>query len=177
MGHKYQVTNISDGPKFIAEAGRLLQPGANTTAGRLDETTRLDPGLLVKVGDFDRVAVARVAMEKQRYDEDDEDEAPSAKVALEAGPATLSVVKHQSRIVPLEAPYASTADSPKLSKAPSLDADEDEDDAPLIKDELDDEVPTADRGPRGKTGNEDDDGSAGGFVTRKALPTKPLVGR
>lgn len=167
MGHKYLVKNISKVPVFLAEAGRLLQPGGETTAGRLDQTTRNDPRLSVQEGDFDLSVIGKVTTEKQRYEDEDEDEleAPKAK-AVETGPAKLSDVKHQSKVVPL------TAEPTRASSAAD-EAPDDDDDKPLSKDELDDEIPTASK-PEDKGEDDDKDEEPAGFVTRTTGPTDTI---
>ena len=137
---KYRVTNVTarDGKpgraKFIVEAGRLLQPGDSAPVNRLGRETRDDPDLEVQEGDFPPIVDAPKKQPPAVDDDDDDVPAPPKRAKEEAGPARLVTAVRGRKIVPL---------NPEPAKEVASAATESNDDAPLMADELDDEIPSA----------------------------------
>lgn len=154
---KYRVTNVTgkDGrpgrPKFIIEAGVLLQPGESIPVNRLGPGTKEDPDLDIEQGEFHRVAAEVV----KKPAVDDDDDIPPRKTKEEAGPARLIDGKRKSKVVPLIAePTVPPALAARATPAPLPPPGDDpaNDDAPLSRDELDEEVLSAKPEPSGPAG-------------------------
>jgi|SRR5690606_33185835 len=160
--HRLKVTNIGKLPKYLIEAGKLLQPGESTTCNRVDAGTRRDPSLKIEEGQFPKPSpAAKVKVGPQRYDDDDDDSPPKKKApVVDDGPARLVDSRSRRRSVPLVAEDAAAMESAVAS------AENGPDEEWGGKDELDAEIPKAEKVSDDKS----EDSEPAGFVTRRGLP-------
>ncbi len=162
---KFKVTNVSDLPKFLIEAGRLLKPGQSIAVNRLDAATKADPAYKVEdAGGYAAPSpVAKIAAAPAPDDDEDDDRAARAKATApeDTGPARLVDNKVTKRSVPLQAVATAAVDDPD-------DAPEAEVQSAGGEDELAGLIPAAAKA---------DITESGGFRTHKGIVAGRELGR
>lgn len=168
---KFRVTNISDDPRFLVEAGKLLQPGQSTAVNRLDQGTRSETRIwkIEEGGGFPEPGVPVLRRGPVNFDDEDDQE-PVSRPTADSGPGQLAVVTRRKRSVPMVAAGGDEPSNPnRKSKDEVFGASTDDGD-------LDDLVKSAgpppkddDAGELGDGKNKGEDNLDGGFVDRRGL--------
>lgn len=164
---KFRVTNISEDPRFLVEAGKLLQPGQSVAVNRLDPGTRAETriwGVEESAGGFPAPGLPTLKQGPVNFDDDDD--VPAKKPVVESGPGKLVTATRRKKSVPMVAAGGdeptNPSRKPKEEVLRSSAADDDEELERLTRpavaaSELRSETP--------------DDRDEGGFVDRGRLPS------
>lgn len=135
---KYRITNVSgqDGkgghPKFVIEAGTLLQPGEAIPVSRVDKGTYLDKEFQIEEGEFERMPPTVVKKPVVVDDDDDDEGVPSVD---EKGPGVLVTASSKKKSVPLVATTSSVPGPAATTRADTTATGDD-----LSKDDLDKDI-------------------------------------